>query len=283
MHHYKKGEYRDQFVIAYITNFENCEDIVLWAKRFCTILSKGLILLHISDKKYTEITTTQAQEKLKQINNNLEVAYFHSYVALKGNTKQVINNLGDLLNGVMIITKLDNDITDNNNPLNIKNLLSDFETSRLAYFVFKSWQENNNFGNVVFSVNADKRCKEKTLWASYFGRFANSLTHIFYRRYKDEYLQKQLNLNIGFLRRMFRNFDLSTLNVHSEDYTNKLDVVALSYAKQFNDSICIFQTTKTKSYVEFFTGLPEKKVLLAMDDIPVLFLNQRDDLFVMCE
>lgn len=282
MHKYKKGEYRDQFVIAYITNLEDCNEVIDWSKKFCTLLNKGLILLHISDTKYTQVTTAQAQERLKQINDALNLPYIHSYAALNGKTKDIINTLGDLLNGVMIVTKSDKS-ADKTNPIHYNNIIKDFYTSRIAYFVFNDYKVDNCFKNTVLSMNAMKECKEKILWASYFGRFAHSVTHIYYHRYRDEYLQRQLNLNIGFLRKMFRKFSIETLNVHSLDRKTKLDVQALDYAERNNCDICIFQTTKNKSYIEFFSGLPERMVLQKLESVPVLFLNQRDDLFVMCE
>ncbi len=282
MQKYKKGEYRDQFVIAYITDPNDYKDTVDWSIKFCNLLKKGLILLFISDEQYTQITTSQAQKKLKEINASLSLPYVHSYVALNGKTKDIINNLGDLLNAVMIVTKSYNG-KNKTLPTHYDNIIRDFRASRVAYFVFKEYMANCKFKNVVLSMNAMKECKEKILWASYFGRFAHSVTHIFYHRYKDEYLQRQLNLNIGFLRKMFRKFDIETLNVHSLNRKTKLDLQALDYAKTNNCDVCIFQTTKNKSYIEFFTGLPERNVIYDMGNIPILFLNQRDDLFIMCE
>ncbi len=280
--HYKKGEYRDQYVIAYITDFNSYKDVINWSIKFCNLLKKGLILLHISDSKYTNVSTNEAQEKLKQINDNISLPFIHSYAALSGKTKDIINSIGELLNAVMIVTKVDKN-SEKTSPIFYNNILKDFYTSRIAYFVFDNYDKSNNFHDVVLSMNAMKECKEKILWASYFGRFAKSVTHIFYRRYKDEYLQKQLNLNIGFLRKMFRRFDIQTLNAHCMDKRNKLDVQAMEYAKNNSCSLCIFQTTKNKSFIELFSGLPERLVLKNIDFVPILFLNQRDDLFVMCE
>ncbi len=280
--HYKKGEYRDQYVIAYITDFNSYKDVINWSIKFCNLLKKGLILLHISDSKYTNVSTNEAQEKLKQINDNISLPFIHSYAALSGKTKDIINSIGELLNAVMIVTKVDKN-SEKTSPIFYNNILKDFYTSRIAYFVFDNYDKSNNFHDVVLSMNAMKECKEKILWASYFGRLAKSVTHIFYRRYKDEYLQKQLNLNIGFLRKMFRRFDIQTLNAHCMDKRNKLDVQAMEYAKNNSCSLCIFQTTKNKSFIELFSGLPERLVLKNIDFVPILFLNQRDDLFVMCE
>lgn len=290
MRHYKKGEYRDQFVIAYIADLSDYEDVVKWSIRFSNLLQKGLILLHISDPVYTDISTTEAEKKLKEINDQISLPYTHTYAAVKGKTKDVIHNTGDLLNGVMIVSKVlnknhssINTLSKTKNPLTINNILSNFYTSRLAYFIFADKYKDTDFKEVVLSMNGLKEAKEKILWASYFGRFAKSRINIFYHRYRDEFLQKQLNLNIGFSRRMFRNFDIETLNVHCMKKNALVDVQAMEYAENESRSICIFQTTSNKSFIDFFQGLSERKVLQTMKHVPVLFLNHRDDIFVMCE
>lgn len=283
MHQYKKGEYRDQFVIAYLTDLDNNKDVILWAEKFSNMLKKGLILLYICDKKYTDISTEKAQEKLKQINDSISLSYIHSYAVLNGKTKDIIHNLGDLLNGVMIVSKVDTQTKEKKNPISINNITNNFYSSRLAYLLFSKPFQDTPFSDVILSMNALKEAKEKILWASYFGRFSSSRIVIFYHRYKDTYLQKQLNLNIGFARKMFRKFNIQTLNAHTLNTRTNEDVQAMSYAKQNSSSLCIFQTTKNKSIIELFTGLPEKKAMKRLQNAPILFLNPRDDLFIMCE
>ncbi|MBQ9253710.1 MAG: hypothetical protein IJ180_02925 [Bacteroidales bacterium] len=285
MRHYKKGEYRDQFIIAYITDLDNCDDVVKWSEKLALMLNKGIILLHISDPQYTPLSTSEAEVKLKKINEKINIPLSHSYAAVKGKTKDIIHSVGDLLNGVVIVSKVLNSKNDNNktSPLSVKNILKNFSTSRLAYFVFSSEYTEQNFEEVILSMNALKESKEKVLWASYFGRFSHSRINIFYHRYKDEYLQKQLNLNIGFCRKMFKNFKIETLNVHILNRKKNIDLQAIEYAEEKEKNLCIFQTTNNKSIVDFLFGSSEEKVLKTMQKVPVLFLNQRDDIFVMCE
>lgn len=284
MHKYKKGEYRDQFVIAYITDLSNYKSVLFWAEKFALLLKKGIILLHISDEKYTKISTSEASERLQQINKEINLPYTHSYAAIKGKSSEIIHSTGELLNGVMIISKLDNKTKSKSSPISVNNVIKDFYSSRIAYFLFTdNVRENNNFEKIVLSMDSLKESKEKVLWASYFGRFANSIVDIYYHRYRDEYLQKQLNLNIGFARKMFKNFKISTRNIHSQNRKTSTDIQAIDFAQREKKDVCIFQTTANKSFLEFFFGLTERKVLNKLDTTPVLFLNRRKDIFVMCE
>ena len=100
---YKKGEYRDQFVIAYITDFNNYKNIIRWAKKFAKMLKKGIILLHISDERYTNISTQEASKRLEEINQEIDIPYTHSFAALKGKTRDIIHSTGEILNGVMFL------------------------------------------------------------------------------------------------------------------------------------------------------------------------------------
>jgi hypothetical protein len=62
-----------------------------------------------------------------------------------------------------------------------------------------------------------------------------------------------------------------------------LDLQALDYAEKENYGVVICQTTKDKSFFDMIKGLEEVKVLKKLKDRPILFLNPRDDLFVLCE
>lgn len=284
MRKYKKGEYRDQFIIAYITDLSNYKDILFWAEKFALLLKKGIILLHISDEKYTKTSTTEASELLEQINKEIDIPYTHSYIAMKGKSSEVIHSTGELLNGVMIVSKIDNMTKGKSSPISVNNIIKNFYSSRIAYFLFTDkTTQNNDFKEIVLSMDALKESKEKVLWASYFGRFANSIVDIYYHRYRDEYLQKQLNLNIGFARKMFKNFKIETRNIHSQIRNTPTDIQAMDFAQKEKKDLCIFQTTANKSFLEFFLGLTERKVLNKLNTTPVLFLNRRKDIFVMCE
>ena len=87
---------KDQFVVAYLPDLDKTQACLDYALQFAKILDKGLILLHISDDSLTQITTEQAEKRLKEINESLPENVFHSYVALKGKSESVLNAIGEL-------------------------------------------------------------------------------------------------------------------------------------------------------------------------------------------
>lgn len=274
---------KDQFVIAYIVSFESKHPCVDYAVQLARILGKGLILLYISDPSARSLSTSEAEVKLKELNKSLPEDLFHSYAALSGAREKVLNAVGELLNAVLLVSDCNPEEKDKHSPLYPQTQLDSLASSRVAYLLCPPESKPSNYDKVVLTLNNTSESKEKTLWASYFGRFANSQIVLYYRRYKDEYHQKQLNLNIVFARKIFEQFKIPLITLHSENTKTQLDIQASDYAKENNCSLVICQTTKNKSFADRLLGLDEVRVLKNMKKTPVLFLNPRNDLFILCE
>jgi hypothetical protein len=276
-------EKKDQFVIAYLNNLDFAETCIEHSVQIAKILNKGLILLHIYDPLLTEVGVDEAESKLKELNSQITETQMHSYISLKGETKEVISNLGQLLNAVVIVSSINTEETNKNKADNPITLLKNMETSRVAYMICNQKRSIVDYSKVLLPLNNARESKEKTLWASYFARFFQSEITLFYRTYKDSLYQKQLNLNLAFARKMLGQFNIIPSNHKSEDRKKLLDLQALDYADKENYGVIICQTTKDKSLFDRIKGLEEEKVLKNLKDKPILFLNPRDDLFVLCE
>lgn len=276
-------EKKDQFVIAYLNNLDFAETCIEHSVQIAKILNKGLILLHIYDPLLTGVGVDEAERKLKELNSQISETQMHSYISLKGETKEVIGKLGQLLNAVVIVSSINTEETKKNKADNPITLLKNMEPSRVAYMICNQKRSIVDYSKVLLPLNNARESKEKTLWASYFGRFFQSEITLFYRTYKDSLYQKQLNLNLAFARKMLGQFNIIPSNHKSEDRKKLLDLQALDYADKENYGVIICQTTKDKSLFDRIKGLEEEKVLKNLKDKPILFLNPRDDLFVLCE
>lgn len=276
-------EKKDQFVVAYLTDLERHAHCIEYALQMSRMLGKGLILLHISDRKHTVLSPSEAEKKLKEINNSLPDEVFHSYAALQGKSKDILNAIGRLLNAVIVVASCNPEQEDKRKAEHPKTLLTNLSTCRIAYLICPEQSPQTAYAKVLLTLNNLRESKEKTLWASYFGRFASSEVLLYYRRYKDEYYQRQLNLNIGFARKMFEQFGISVQTIHSPDTKTELDIQALEYAEKENCDLIICQTSKNKTFIDSLRGLEEVRVLKRLKNIPILFLNPREDLFILCE
>ncbi len=283
----EKKEVKDQFIIAYLPDLDNTQTIIDNAICFAKMLNKGLILLYISDKAYKCVSLTDAEILLKELSSKITGIGFHSYCAIEGQTKDIINKIPHLLSGVLLVSATEDKTNAkvkeklaSNPDIMLKNLY----TSRIAYFI-SSQNLNSNlpFNKVVMTIDNMRESKEKVLWGSYFGRFANSEVIVYYHNYKDEFYRHQLHYNIKFVMRMFDNFKIK-YNLHlSSDSKTFVDYQAIDYAKENNADLIICQTTKNKSWVEELFTLKERKVINNSQQVPVLFVNPREDLFILCE
>ena len=276
-------EKKDQFVIVYLNNLDCTDSCIEHAVQIAKILNKGLILIHIYDEALTSIGVEEAEIKLKELNSKITDSQLHSYISLKGNSKEIIGKLGQLLNAVIIVTSCNPNEKQKNKADNPSVLLKNMENSRTAYLICNQKESIVDYKKVLLTLNNARESKEKTLWASYFARFFGSEVTLFYHTYKDSFYQKQLNLNLAFARKMLGQFSIIPSNHKSEDRKTLLDLQALNYADKENYGVIICQTTKDKSFFDKIKGLEEVKVLKELNDKAILFLNPRDDLFVLCE
>ena len=128
-------EKKDQFVIAYLNNLDFAKTCIEHSVQIAKILNKGLILLHIYDPLLTKVGVDEAESKLKELNSQITETQMHSYISLKGETKEVISKLGQLLNAVVIVSSINTEETNKNKADNPITLLKNMETSRVAYMI----------------------------------------------------------------------------------------------------------------------------------------------------
>lgn len=277
----EKKEIKDQFIIAYLTDFENTKPIIDNAIAFSKLLDKGLILLFISDKKYNNISTLEAEEKLKELNSQINLP-FHSYCSIEGKTKEIIENIPYFLSGIMVVSSVNKESINGANSVN--NILSDFYTSRIPYFIIdKNYPSIIKFSSILLTLENHRESKEKVLWGSYFGRFASSEITLYYHSYRDEYFIRQLRMNIAFAKKIFDSFSLDYNYFESKDRNTFVDHQGILFAKEEEYDLIICQTTKDKTWFNKLFRLRERKTLENNYSIPILFVNPREDLFILCE
>ena len=142
--------------------------------------------------------------------------------------------------------------------------------------------EPDAYKNVILPLNVRKQDKEKALWAGYFNRFYQSTVHILYRRYKDEYLRQNIQENLLFTEKLYANLNVN-YEVHCVDSTDEnIDSFAFTYAPELKATLTVVLMTNHYSMADVILGPQELDVLRKIKKIPVLCINERDDLYVLC-
>jgi hypothetical protein len=61
-----------------------------------------------------------------------------------------------------------------------------------------------------------------------------------------------------------------------------IDEKAIQLAHDNNAGLILIMTTKYKNLFDYIYGVPELEILANDQNLPILCLNRRDDLYVLC-
>ena len=277
------AEKKEQYIAAYIADYSSVEVVLSHAMFLSNILRKGLILLRIADPKYTIETTEQAEQELKKIKNSITCPTYVTYCAVKGKTKEILTALPVAFNVVAVVGAVDKNAT-SKSPMARKNVLKDFSECKTAFLLAqKKLSDPETMKNIAFTVDYKKETKDKLLWASYFARFNGSLVHAIAPNYTDEFLKARRIANMKFLDKMFGNLNVECKKHLIEKKSHYVDVDALEYASTNHFGMLISVTTKEKDVMEYFIGVQEDRTVVNPHEMPILYLNPREDLYVLCD
>lgn len=280
---------KDQFVIAYLPCVEVVDSVMAHTVRLATILKKDIILLHIDDRRYrdTSINTDLLQRLQGEINSRQDNPHA-SYCVLQQPTRKAIAAIGSLLNAVSVVAAVSNKAS-RHSAVHRREVLRNFSECKTAYLTIQIESPSATtprYERVAFSIDYSKESKEKLLWASYFARFNNSRLELFHHTYRDEGLRQKWRNNVRFLDKFF-----SSLGVSYESHTlpyQRLLFPETSVATAAADSGChlLISTTtdlRNKDLLDYLLGSAEQRTICNPERMPVLYLNPRDDLYVLCD
>lgn len=162
---------------------------------------------------------------------------------------------------------------------NVKKALKFIRQSRFPVMTVTAYLEKvTDYKNILLTLDIERQNKEKALWAGYFSRFYGSVIHILYPEYKDEGLAKLVRDNVDFVEKLYENLEISydKYPVPSQSY---LDAYALTDTHE--SGALVIMMTRYYTLADMLTGPRERKII-GQTGLPILCINQRDDLYVLC-
>lgn len=272
---------KDQFVIAYLPDFEHCNIVMSHALSLARMLDKGLILLHISDSRYGS-DIAEAEQRLQQLQQQTTALQSISYISLKGDTQLIVEALPTKLNGVVAVAAVDAQ-AGRKNPYSPKEVLRNFANSKIAYLTVQKPFEKEHYNHIALSIDFHRESKEKLIWSSYFGRFDHSTIHVLYHDYKDEGLRQKWYNNMQFLNKFYSNLGLSFVPSIVEKGKDATDADAIPFSAQKGFDLLVSVTTKEKDMIDNLLGAQESRSIKNKEHLPILFINPRNDIYVLCD
>ena len=241
---------KDQNVIALYDSPQSAAIVLPWARHFADRLNhKGIVELHLSAD--TDIAALPLSH-----------------------------------NAILAVTAVD-PLAPRSSVTNPHSLLRLFKTCKTAYLCVNKYttpETQHTTLNTALTLTHRREGKEKLVWASYLARFLGSSITIAHPDYRDPGLQQLLHNNIRFVDKIFRplNLNYSTITLKNNHITQNTDITAL---EQLHPSLLISRTSdpRDRDLLDLLTPLPEHLLLRHPSHTPILFLNPRDDLYILCD
>jgi hypothetical protein len=264
----------DQKVVVICDFSDQMKDVIVHGARMADVLKKELCLLAFWKDKDQKIS---CQEKITRVTANIKANLPNLQVSsliLQGSLRAQIEKLIDHYNAVLIVI----------HQTDLKNGLSALRESSIPFlFVNGSLPEFLQYKNILVPVDFRKASKETSLWASYFGRFNKSHIQVVFAHETDEDQRIRLKSNVEFFEKFFSSLYVRYSLIEGKSTSWGIWDETLNNAKSWNGDVLIFSGSSTVSLLDLLIGLPEKKIIRRAGYLPVLLINPRKDICVLCD
>jgi len=244
---------------------------------------KNAIAVFTDDSSYGKVALAHAQ-KLAQIFD----AEINTIFMSEETVRKFVPEVDNLLCVVMPVA-----FSKKVSFFNVKSARKWIRKSRIPVLtVGDKAPEENDYQQIVLPLDINCQDKELALWASYFPAYLqkncphipkeNLLIHIIFNQYKDELLNQKVQNNVAFVTKMFDNLE-APYRLHSFTKIDNIHTFGLKFAEKMGNSVMLFLMTEHYSLVDLLFGPVENKILGNKEQIPVLCLNPREDIFVLCQ
>lgn len=253
-----------------LSNFALQEAISL-AKAF----EAGLVFFCPKANEEQRVKLAEITSHIQQ-NHSIRVQSF----APEENTFQLLFALASKTESILIV--IGHNKRKTSLSLSLTASLRKMRKSRTPFLMVPSTIHSKSFGNIVYSMSYQKQEKEKILWASYFGRICDSKVHVSLPKVSDQLFKSGIMGNIQAMKKLYENAEIKHEVVPVAATIYKADKLALKYCSSISAGAFLTLTTLRPDIFDFFSGTAEKNAICNEYNIPVLCINPRDDLYVLC-
>ena len=267
-------EKKDQYVIACLDSESDADAVLPMACHFAARLGKGLLVLNVSSDGHNEW--------LKQ--------YGLPYVGLRGDWKTAIDALPTAFGGVVAVTTVRDEAL-RSSLTNPRTMLRTFADCKIAWLVTGEKHRQSADGQwpseTWITLDHRRESKEKLIWASYMVRFFGSRLTIATPAYSDAGFREKLRNNILFATKMLRPLEVpfTTADMPSSNFRQPDMVLVGQHGKpDAATGLLVAMTTdrRDRDLLDMVAG-PTELRLLRQCPSPIMFVNHRDDIYVLCD
>jgi hypothetical protein len=263
-----------QKVIVICDFTEKMKEVLVHGARMAGILKKELCLAAFWKDQSSK---SEIQDKLIQVSRSLK-SYLSdipvSWLLLQKNLFANMQKLVDEYNAVLVVL----------HQTDIRWSIKAFQQSSIAFLYVKGEVPRFlSYKNVLVPVDYRKASKETSLWASYFGRFNKSQVQLIYAREPNSDDEERLMRNLQFFKKFLSSLYVKHAETEGKSSSWGICSETLLRANEWNGDVMIFSGSSTLSILDLIIGLPEVKLIRKAGNMPVLMINPRKDICVLCD
>lgn len=166
----------------------------------------------------------------------------------------------------------------------LKPALKALRESSIAFlFVQGDSSDFLTYKNVLVPLDYRKASKDAALWASFLGRFNRSLIHMVYARETDKEQASLIQKNLNFFKKFLSNLNVSHHSVAGTTSSWGICNETVTRAHELKGDVMVMAGSASISLLDLLIGLPEKKIIRKAGDLPVLIINPRKEICMMCD
>lgn len=268
------AEKDNQKIAVLLSLDENDKSMILWGIKLSAIFRKELCLLYLVSKKDNrESINNQLARYMLTVNREIPELVLSTLI-LKLKPRHLPLILADNYEVIMIILS----------SSRIKKHSWGLSSSPIPYlFVNNQFQETNDLKKIIIPVDLRMVNNDSGIWGSYFGRFNNSEIILLAA---DDHNREEQNLvirNVTLIETLFRKLSLSYKIFKGKKNSIGIQFEALELAKNSGAELLIATGSSVISIIDLLIGLPELKLVRKADFLPILVINPRRNMYVMCD
>ena len=264
----------EQKIVVICDFSERMKEVIVHGIRLAGILNKELCLTAIWKTKDQRV---HIQEKLinatQVIKKNVPQMTVSSLL-IKDSLRDNMEKLTWDYDAVLIVL----------HQADLKLGLKAFRESSIAFlFVKGDSPEFLGYKNVLVPLDYRKASKETALWASFFGRFNRSKVQVVYAYETDKEQAGNLMKNLNFIKKFLSNLNVAHQEVAGKSSSWGICNETMTNARKLKGDVMVFSGSAYVSMIDLLIGLPEKRIIRKAGDLPILIINPRKEICVMCD
>ncbi|HBG71037.1 MAG: hypothetical protein A2W93_02960 [Bacteroidetes bacterium GWF2_43_63] len=154
--------------------------------------------------------------------------------------------------------------------------------SRTPFLMVPEGIHNKSLKDIVYCMGYQKTEKEKILWASYFGRICKSKIHVVMPKASDQFFKTGIRSNLQAMDKLYNAAEVDFKMVSVDANVHQAANAALAFSNSIHAGAFIILTTLRPDIFDFFGGSDDLIAIRNKFSVPVLCINPRDDLYVLC-